>query len=144
MPLYVGTVYSFAKPMTRAAYNSFRGWQLPSNENGDDEGYLVENQSGTANTPEFVGHVSWLPKEVFESAHTLVGNVNLPPFAQRIKGERVQLNDRIQKLVAFIGTDAFLALPFLEQGSLNSQLDYMLGYRRELDERLIRQIEKNS
>ena len=28
--------------MTRAEYNIYRGWELPKNECGDDEGYLVE------------------------------------------------------------------------------------------------------
>ena len=35
-----------AKPMMRQEYNDFRGWQLPENENGADEGYLVEYQDG--------------------------------------------------------------------------------------------------
>lgn len=45
---YVGTKLINAKPMNRQAYNDFRGWQLPSDKNGDDEGYLVEyNDGGT-------------------------------------------------------------------------------------------------
>ena len=28
--------------MTRLEYNQFRGWELPADENGADEGYLVE------------------------------------------------------------------------------------------------------
>ena len=39
--LYIGTKMINAEPMTRAAYNVFRGWELPADENGDDEGYLV-------------------------------------------------------------------------------------------------------
>ena len=42
MKTYIGTKLIRALPMTRAAYNEFRGWQLPADENGDDAGYLVE------------------------------------------------------------------------------------------------------
>lgn len=132
MKLYIGTIYANATPMTRAAYNEFRGWTLPANEKGEDEGYLVIIQQRGE------GHASWLPKDIFESTHLLVGEVSeLPPFHQRIKAERTQLIDRIQKLVAFIGMDRFLDLDAFEQSRLNSQLDYMQSYRRELDERLI-------
>ena len=58
-----------AKPMTRQEYNDFRGWQLPENENGADEGYLVEYQDGEPNTAEYQGYVSWLPKERFENSY---------------------------------------------------------------------------
>ena len=58
-----------AKPMTRQEYNDFRGWQLPENENGADEGYLVEYQDGEPDTAEYQGYVSWLPKEQFENSY---------------------------------------------------------------------------
>lgn len=138
MPLYVGTLYANATLMTRAAYNEYRGWKLPANEQGDDMGYLVIDQHGPSNTPDDIGYASWLPKDVFESTHLLVGDVSdLPPSHQLLKAERTQLMDRIQKLVADIGTDHFLSLDAFEQSRLNSQLDYMQSYRRELDERLI-------
>ncbi|MBZ3802415.1 hypothetical protein K9O81_18775 [Leclercia adecarboxylata] len=138
MPLYVGTLYANATLMTRAAYNEYRGWKLPANEQGDDMGYLVIDQHGPSNTPDDIGYASWLPKDVFERTHLLVGDVSdLPPSHQLLKAERTQLMDRIQKLVADIGTDHFLSLDAFEQSRLNSQLDYMQSYRRELDERLI-------
>lgn len=56
-----------AKPMTRQEYNDFRGWSLPEEENGDDEGYLIEDINGPTNTNEFMGYVSWLPKDMFEN-----------------------------------------------------------------------------
>jgi hypothetical protein len=70
MKRYIGTKVINATPMTRLAYNQFRGWPLPANENGDDEGYLVEyTDGGKANTPEFDGYVSWSPKSQFEGAY---------------------------------------------------------------------------
>lgn len=70
MKQYIGVKVINAKPMTRQEYNDFRGWQLPADENGSDEGYLVEyTDGGKANTSEFVGYVSWSPKEVFNKAY---------------------------------------------------------------------------
>lgn len=53
---YTGTLSATARPLTRQAYNDFRGWTLPSDEDGADAGYLVTNDS--------TGHVSWLPEEI--------------------------------------------------------------------------------
>ena len=65
----IGTKAVNAKPMTRQEYNDFRGWQLPENENGADEGYLVEYQDGEPNTTEYKGYVSWSPKSQFDNAY---------------------------------------------------------------------------
>lgn len=70
MDSYIGTKVINAMPMNRLAYNQFRGWELPADEDGADEGYLVEYvDGGKANTTEFAGYVSWSPKEVFERAY---------------------------------------------------------------------------
>lgn len=70
MQHYYGTKHIAAKPMTRAAYNDFRGWTLPPDENGADEGYLVEYQDGgKPNVEGFAGYVSWSPQEQFEKAY---------------------------------------------------------------------------
>lgn len=70
MMTYIGTKVIRATPMTRQAYNDFRGWKLPADENGADAGFLVEYvDGGQANTPEFEGYVSWSPAEVFERAY---------------------------------------------------------------------------
>ncbi len=70
MQQYYGTKNIAAKPMTRAEYNAFRGWTLPANENGADEGYLVEYlDGGKPNVEGFTGYVSWSPKEQFDNAY---------------------------------------------------------------------------
>ncbi len=67
---YIGTKVVIAEPMTRQAYNDYRGWSLPADENGDDEGYLVEyTDGGQANMPDRKGYVSWSPKDVFERTY---------------------------------------------------------------------------
>ena len=51
MKQYIGVKLINAKPMTRIEYNNFRGWELPADENGNDEGFLVEYlDGGKANT----------------------------------------------------------------------------------------------
>ena len=67
---YIGTKLINAEPMTRAEYNVFRGWELPADENGADEGYLVEYlDGGKPNTTTHAGYVSWSPKEQFDNAY---------------------------------------------------------------------------
>ena len=68
--LYIGTKMVNAEPMTRAEYNAFRGWELPADENGADEGYLVEYlDGGKPNITTHAGYVSWSPKEQFDNAY---------------------------------------------------------------------------
>jgi hypothetical protein len=70
MKRYIGTKLINAKPMTRKAYNDFRGWTLPVDENGADEGYLVEYvDGGKGNTDHYEGYVSWSPADVFDRAY---------------------------------------------------------------------------
>ncbi len=77
MQNYYGTKNINAEPMTRLDYNNFRGWDLPDNENGSDEGYLVEyTDGGKANTPHYKGYISWSPKEQFENAYQKSGEMS--------------------------------------------------------------------
>ena len=67
---YIGTKLIKAEVMTRAQYNVFRGWELPTDENGDDEGYLMDYvDGGKPNTTTHAGYVSWSPKEQFDNAY---------------------------------------------------------------------------
>lgn len=70
MQRYIGTKIITAVPMNRADYNTYRGWELPSNENGADDGYLVEyTDGGKPNDLRHAGYISWSPKEQFEKAY---------------------------------------------------------------------------
>ena len=70
MKTYIGTKIINAEPMNRLDYNIFRGWDLPKDENGSNEGYLVEYTNGGApNTNTYKGYVSWSPKEQFEKTY---------------------------------------------------------------------------
>lgn len=80
MKQYIGTKLVNAKPMTRQEYNDLRGWTVPSDENPNDEGYLVEYvDGGKANHPDFAGYISWSPKDVFERAYTKTETVSRNP-----------------------------------------------------------------
>ena len=46
MDKYIGTKIIEAKSMNRGDYNKYRGWDIPENENPDDEGYLVKYSDG--------------------------------------------------------------------------------------------------
>ena len=74
MKTYIGVKEIRAKEMNRLDYNNFRGWELPEDEDGTDEGYLVEYiDGGEANTTEYEGYISWSPAAVFERAYKVAG-----------------------------------------------------------------------
>lgn len=135
---YVGTKQVIGLPMTRQAYNDYRGWQLPANENGADEGYLVEYvDGGPANDPRHVGYISWSPKDVFEGSYLPIGDVgSLPPHQQRVVAEKAQLDDKLSKLRAFMAREIFKTLPELEQERLSIQANAMEVYSFVLGERI--------
>lgn len=101
MKKYIGTKEINALPMTRQEYNDFRGWKLPDDEDGSDEGYLVEYvDGGKANTPQYAGYVSWSPKNVFERAYK---SIETP--LDRMHVEYNELMDKHNKLVMFLGRE---------------------------------------
>ena len=64
MQKYIGTKEIKAAPMSRGEYNKLRGWEIPAEENPNDEGYLVEYVDSKKNHPNFDGYISWSPKNV--------------------------------------------------------------------------------
>lgn len=56
--------------MNRADYDAYRGWELPKDEDGTDDGYLVEYvDGGKPNHPDHKGYISWSPKEQFDGGY---------------------------------------------------------------------------
>lgn len=88
---YIGTKLINAEPMTRAAYNAFRGLELPADENGADEGYLVEYlDGGKPNTATHPGYVSWSPKEQFDNAYRKTNGMSFGLAVEAVKkGKRI-------------------------------------------------------
>lgn len=100
MQTYIGTKIIRALPMTRQEYNDYRGWQLPADENGDDEGYLVEYvDGGKANDQRHAGYISWSPKDVFERSYRPMQGHGLPSHQQRVAEEKYELNEKLGKLL---------------------------------------------
>lgn len=67
---FYGTKKIAAEPMTRKEYNDYRGWTLPSDEDGTDSGYIVEYlDGGKGNHPDHAGYISWSPKAQYDAAY---------------------------------------------------------------------------
>lgn len=88
---HIGVKLIKAEPMTRAAYNEFRGWTLPADENGADEGFLVEYLDGSKpNVQGREGYVSWSPKDVFDAAYRRVDGLTFGLAIEALKlGKKV-------------------------------------------------------
>lgn len=68
--LCIGTKIVKLSPMNRAEYNAYRGWQLPADERGEDDGYLVEyTDGGEPNDQRHAGYISWSPKAQADAAY---------------------------------------------------------------------------
>ena len=135
--LYEGTKRLTAQPMTRGAYNLYRGWECPADENPADTGYLVEySDGGKSNHPAHAGYISWSPTDVFERAYKPVPGSELPPHQQRVVDERRELDERRDKLSAFYSTPIFHGLPESEQSRLLRQGVAMRSYSEILGERI--------
>lgn len=77
MELFYGTKQIKATPMSRQEYNDYRNWELPSDEDGSDEGFLVEYiDGGSSNHPDHEGYISWSPSYVFENSYKASGNMS--------------------------------------------------------------------
>lgn len=91
MITHIGTKIIDATPMSRADYNAYRGWKLPADENGDDDGFLVEyHDGGKANHPDHAGYISWSPREVFERAYRPAAGMTFGQAIEALKaGKKV-------------------------------------------------------
>lgn len=134
MKKYIGKKEVNAIPMNRQEYNDFRGWKLPDDENGEDEGYLVEYvDGGKANTPQYNGYVSWSPRDVFERAYK---PIETPLDMLYI--EYNDLQDKYNKLVLFLGREdaekiaGEMQVALMEKQKLEMK-DYLLTLRTRIE-----------
>lgn len=137
---YIGTKVIYAVPMNRLDYIVLRGWEVPADENPEDEGYLVQYADGGApNVHGFGGYLSWSPKEVFERAYHPLGSSEPktpPTFVDRMQAEFDELSERVNKLAAFLETSTYVDLDLEEQDMLAEQLKHMSNYQHVLSWRL--------
>lgn len=134
---YMGTKVIHAVAMTRGDYNIMRGWKLPEDECGDDNGYLVEyTDGGTPNVKGFAGYVSWSPQGVFEKAYAIGIRQEAETYLDRMKVEFAELTDKVEKLKAFLGTEPFSKLSLVAQNDLEQQYSAMSRYANILSRRI--------
>lgn len=57
MPKFITVKLVDAEFISRGEYNERRGWEIPKDENPEDQGYLKDDGNG---------HIQWDPAEVFE------------------------------------------------------------------------------
>lgn len=97
MKKYLGVKMVEAVEMTRGEYNILRGWELPSNENGEDKGYKVIYMNDN-------NYVSWSPKDIFEKSYMEVGNNKITEkvFEDFIEEEIVETRYIFDKPVTFV------------------------------------------
>jgi hypothetical protein len=142
MSVYTGSKIIKARPMTRAEYNDYRGWDVPDSEDGDETGFLVEYvDGGEPNHPDHTGYISWSPTSVFETAYTVVGTENdlagIESFKLRMKAELSALRENIAKLNTFIQSPSYKHASIPTRELLKSQLLAMLTYAAILESRLL-------
>lgn len=86
MQKYLGTKLVIARPMNRRDYNAYRDWDLPKNEDGSDEGMLVEYvDGGKPNDDRHTGYISWSPLDMFENAYRPIDKLT---FGEAIEAMR--------------------------------------------------------
>ena len=76
MKKYIGVKIVSAEPMKLGAYNDYRGWIIPADENPEREGYLVSYSDG---------YVSWCPKEQFEEANREITEMTFGMAVEALK-----------------------------------------------------------
>lgn len=138
MKTYTGTKTVHATPMNRADYNEYRNWQLPADEDGADEGYLVEyTDGGKPNDSRHAGYISWSPKAQFDAAYIDMGDVSgLPTHMQRVAAEKAALDAKISALTKFANTPAWEFIGQDEKCRLANQSIAMTQYSNVLGQRL--------
>ena len=123
---YVCKKEVMATPMTRQEYNTYRGWQLPADEHGSDEGYLVEYlDGGTSNHDNHKGYISWSPKEVFDNGYTDISTAKV-----RLCVERNELSVRFEALKTLLLNEVRPA--FISPAQWNMMIEQHAHMRRYL------------
>lgn len=129
---YVTQEAVWAHPMTRGAYNEYRGWTLPDDEDPEDDGFIIRRD----------GHNTWMPAEVFESKFKQIdlfgeGSIGGPTWEDRLEEEIAQNKARVEKLLAFMDNPIFKAMEQSQRDLMKQQLDLMQALHGVLTARVI-------
>lgn len=127
-----------AEPMTRGDYNTYRGWQIPTDENPADEGYHVKHADG---------HESWSPKEDFENTFLEKGKdllndtallMSSEDYKERFIAEYQQLvirYKRLKKMLDAWDKGELKFAPTCPRSAYNMQIKAMADYIAVLESR---------
>ena len=124
MKKYIGTKVVKAEPMTMTEAQKVLGRELKP-ATLEEDGYLVEYKDG---------YKSWSPKSMFEEAYKPSDTI-----LDRLKIERYELRERIEKLEDLIGLDFSEAkekVGHYQAALLLIQRGYMVNYLDVLQTRI--------
>jgi len=96
MASFIGTKRLKAFPMTKKEYCEYRGWEVPSDEDPDEQVYLVEYEAdpeSKPNHPDHEGYISMSPKHVFDKAYKISES-----FVDRLVIEHSDLKEKKDKM----------------------------------------------
>ena len=84
MAPFIGTKLVDARRMTLGEYNTYRGWDIPADEDPEEKGWLLEYKDGIGrpNDPRHHGYISWTPDAVFRHSYR---SANALPFGIAIE-----------------------------------------------------------
>lgn len=109
--------------MGEAYFRGFLKTKYPSNqEEYDKPGYIVKDEEDCE---------CWIPSEPFEKAYSCAET-----YIDRMLIEESDLNEKIEKLGAFIDSDKFECLSAQKKNLLRAQYAAMISYRWILVERI--------
>ena len=122
MKKYIGTKEVSATPAWKVDGKVYpKDGVVPRVMNRED-GYKVVYEDGRE---------SWLPKEVFEKSYKLADT-----YLDRMKIEFSELENKYQKLSAFLDSDKFKCLTSEKRNLLTKQYDAMQSYYLVLRQRI--------
>ena len=126
MKHYIGTKQVLAEPMNEQAAVA-KGFARNNTDRHEwRDGYHVQYTNPDGST-----YDSWSPKQVFEQSYHVSET-----FLDRMHIEYNELDERTQRLEAFVKTDKFYHLGSIQQGLLMRQLSAMQEYREWLAMRI--------
>lgn len=130
-----------ARPMNRQEYNDYRGWVLPEDENGSDEGYLVEylDSPNTGMPEDHTNYISWSPKEVFEEGYHDVSDwvSRLALEEKELRGKVLALKNAIDSKQVPVEALPLLRSQFVAMANYEAVLLIRLGLVRPTSELMI-------
>jgi len=134
MKSYTGTKTVLATPMTRKEYVTYRGWEMPANEDPNEPVYLVEyavEPDTVPNHPDHLGYITMSPATVFEKYYK-----GQDSFYDRLLVETQELAEKTNKLNDFMRTTNFVKLDRENKDLLYIQSRLMNEYVQVLGRRL--------